>query len=55
MIYGKPDAGNKGFISEKAIKGQGMTHSYRYVVKIHDQKGALISFLQLGQRDLPVS
>ena len=40
-IYSKPDTGSEGFISEKAIKGQGMTHSCRYVEKIHIRKGAL--------------
>ncbi|KAH0006756.1 hypothetical protein KCU78_g12139, partial [Aureobasidium melanogenum] len=28
VIYRKPDTGSEGFISEKAIKGQAMTHSY---------------------------
>ncbi|KAG9550739.1 hypothetical protein KCU71_g14049, partial [Aureobasidium melanogenum] len=33
--YGKPDTGNGNFISEKAIKGQGMTHSYSLTDKTY--------------------
>lgn len=43
-IYRTPDSGNESFVSEKAIKGQGMTHSYRYVESIHNQKDVLIRY-----------
>ncbi|KAH0153042.1 hypothetical protein KCU67_g9631, partial [Aureobasidium melanogenum] len=36
VIYRKPDTGSEGFISEKAIKGQAMTHSYRCVEKFYE-------------------
>jgi hypothetical protein len=42
--YHKPDTNKEGFISEKAIKGQGMSHSYRYVDKIHAWSGALTGY-----------
>ncbi|KAG9965081.1 hypothetical protein KCU61_g1946, partial [Aureobasidium melanogenum] len=35
-IYREPISGNASFISEKAIKGQGMTHSYNLDEEIHN-------------------
>lgn len=50
--YRNPDSGNGSFISEKAPKGQGMTHSYRYVETIHNRVDVLTRYFSAWMKRL---